>query len=796
MRRKRLLQENTQHKESSMRLLLIFTCFLIFYISGGANADVPAAGNLGLMGVNIHFTDARPGEMKMLAEAGFKWIRMDFNWGGIEREKGIYDWSAYDTLVASLKKYGIRGIFILDYSNPNYDQGLSPYTEEGRAAFARWAAAAVKHFRGDGILWEMYNEPNIGFWKPKPDTDAYTKLALAVGKAVRQSEPKETYIGPGSSGVDLNFLEACFKAGLLKYWSAVSVHPYRQSPPDTVMTDYARLRAMIDQYAPHGKYIPIISSEWGYSSVWGAFDPELQGEYLPREFLTNIAAGIPVSIWYDWHDDGLDPRDSEHHFGTTLNAYHQGRDPVYEPKPAWRAAYTLHKELNGWTYNKELSLNNGKATLMLFTRDKDIRAVVWGVNGAVTVQLPGPFHAVSYLGEPLDEDSAGEGLKELHLDRAPVYLEMSNPSAMWQIARSWQTAPAFLSIQMREQKVVALKMTNPLDHVIRVNGKSIPPGASVIFRSILSPDPSNPVESHPILLKAEGFETLVQTVNMVLLNPVSVSFCPLSTDILSVTVNNPGLKAFQCQLLLHAGSGKIKQTYQKAITIPNNQGMTTVKFRSLQGDFPYPVSAELTAPGKAGQKLVSTSGQYFVFLDRSNSAGTFSWDRLRVVPDGEAKVESTQNLQVNRTTDTPSGLEGDVCTLTYSMDVGWKFLRVVSDSADMNAIPSMSIDGVSTQPGAYGIWVKGDGQGCSPRIRFTDSSGQTFQPSSQEINWKGEWRFLEFSLKGNDSGHWGGANDGIVHGPIHWDSLFLLDGMGRQVSGAIELASPVLIYWK
>ncbi len=32
------------------------------------------------LGVNIHFTDAQPGELDMLAQGGFRWIRMDFGW--------------------------------------------------------------------------------------------------------------------------------------------------------------------------------------------------------------------------------------------------------------------------------------------------------------------------------------------------------------------------------------------------------------------------------------------------------------------------------------------------------------------------------------------------------------------------------------------------------------------------------------------------------------------------------------------------------------------------------------------
>ena len=40
----------------------------------------------------------------------------------------------------------------------------------------------ARELGGRGALWEMYNEPNISpFWRPKPNTDDYIKLALEVG---------------------------------------------------------------------------------------------------------------------------------------------------------------------------------------------------------------------------------------------------------------------------------------------------------------------------------------------------------------------------------------------------------------------------------------------------------------------------------------------------------------------------------------------------------------------------------------------------------------------------------------
>jgi hypothetical protein len=185
----------------SSLLILVLTALQI----GAAELVAPVIPQS--LGVNIHFTDARPGEMKMLADAGFRFVRMDFDWAKIESTRGRYDYSAYDRLVKSLDEFGIRAVFILDYANPLYDDNRSPDSDEGRRAFARWAAESVQHFAGKKILWEMYNEPNITpFWRPKPNTDDYVKLALAVGKAIRVAAPGDAYVGPACSGVVLPFL--------------------------------------------------------------------------------------------------------------------------------------------------------------------------------------------------------------------------------------------------------------------------------------------------------------------------------------------------------------------------------------------------------------------------------------------------------------------------------------------------------------------------------------------------------------------------------------------------------------
>jgi hypothetical protein len=333
----------------------------------------------GSLGVNIHFIDPAPGEMQELGDLGVRWIRMDFSWADTERTKRHYDFSPYDRLLAALDRYDIRPILILDYGNKLYDQGLAPYTDTGRQAFASWAAAAARHFHGRGVVWEMWNEPNGFFWKPKRNVQNYILLALAVGEAIRETEPGATYIGPAGAVIDFPFLKACFQAGLLNYWDGVSVHPYRQRVPETVIPLYDRLRRLICQYAPRGKVVPIISGEWGYPSTpsWWGMNDQRQAEMLAREWLTNVASGVGISIWYDWRDDGGSPTDANAHFGLVSFAYHAGEDPVYRPKPAYLAARTLTQTLRGYSFRARLPTGGPEDYVLLFTDDKLARLVAW-----------------------------------------------------------------------------------------------------------------------------------------------------------------------------------------------------------------------------------------------------------------------------------------------------------------------------------------------------------------------------------------------------------------------------------
>jgi hypothetical protein len=425
-----------------MRFELLLGLALTFLCHAVAATELPPLVLPLGVGVNIHFTQGHARDLDMMAAAGVKFVRMDFGWAGIERVKGTYDWAGYDDLTANLEKRGLSAIYIFDYSNPLYEASVtsknpingteqqdtaSPQHRESIAAFARWAAASADHFRTKSIIWEIWNEPNITFWKPKPDVEQYTALAIATCKAVHEAVPEAKIIGPATSGLPLDFLESFLKSGVLEDLSAVSVHPYRSysKAPETVLVDYAKVRTLIDRYAPAGKpQIPIVSGEWGYASHRKGVSDEMQAAFLVRQQLVNLSAGIPISIWYDWKNDGLDAAEREHNFGTVTYDL--------QPKPAYRALQTLTRELGGFAVARRLKTESEQDYILLCTnRVGEAKLAVWTTNPTNSVSLFAtesihPLNVVDSSGanSPIRKHQAGIVLS---LGPVPAYVALARP---------------------------------------------------------------------------------------------------------------------------------------------------------------------------------------------------------------------------------------------------------------------------------------------------------------------------------------------------------------------------------
>lgn len=768
-------------------------------MAGGAAAGVaPAWPDDGSVerswGVNIHFTQAEPGEMDMLAASGAGRARVDLSWGDTEKTAGQYDFSAYAQLADDLAAHGMRAWFILDYENPLYEKERAVTSDAGRAAFAQWAAAAAKQLRGRGVIWEIWNEPNNAhFWAPQPDPLAYTELALAATKAIKEADPDAVVVGPASALVDLDFLRVCGEAGLFGLWDGVSVHPYRQSEPETAAGAFQQARALLRRYTPPGRAPPaLLAGEWGYSTTWPGFDENAQAVYLARMALSDLAAGVPLTIWYDWRDDGADPRNPEHHFGLVRQPEHANATPVFDAKPAYDAAATLGREFRYYRLNKALTQDDGTAHLLLFERRPGapeelppFKLAAWttSFDGHETVALPigpGRFVRMDARGRVLmDAATSGPSL-EMQVTAMPQYLTPAEVSPRLSLLAAWKRWPAEYLIEPGAPAVAQSIWVNPLDTEQVFNPVIEPDPLAGLPRDdvILYPTQSYVQTSAPVTLLAgappvrvrAGLEGWWQETWLTPTRTLDFAMTPLGDAGLTVSVPN----ASGGRLMVNAGVDAL------AAVAANG---TTPSLVVPAADFTSPYGTPVSGT------LINATGQ----VQAQESMGRVSrmaWPEGRAgSPSGLSTVADGYQYGsgdvVCRWADAPVGGPAALALqVDFSTGPGDRFYRF--EPGQPSGSPEL--------PKRVGFWIYGDDTPVRLTLRLTDVTGQTFQPLPVTVSGR-KWQVAWIELDPARCDHWGGANDGKPVAPMAWDCYFIVDKVGdAPTKGTIYLIPPTLVY--
>ena len=224
-----------------MHKIACLIAILIIGLTLGA-APPPPATNGEMMGV---FTDLRnektAPEIKAL---GLGWIRIMYNWAWLEQKDGKMGWIELDQWMARAKAQHLQVLLVAQGSPGWANGGHGPYDRQSGLdtpplpefydRFAHYAAELARH-GADAI--EVWNEPNSGFWKPKPDAVAWAKLVVRSYDAVKAVNPKVWVItggvcplpeGAQNANAPANFLQQALEGvpEFAKKFDGVGHHPY------------------------------------------------------------------------------------------------------------------------------------------------------------------------------------------------------------------------------------------------------------------------------------------------------------------------------------------------------------------------------------------------------------------------------------------------------------------------------------------------------------------------------------------------------------------------------------------
>lgn len=275
-------------------------------------------------------------------EVGIRVVRVDLFWASVER-RGKYDFSRYDTLARELRRRNMKAIWILDYGNPDYDNGTPPTHPLARNAFTNFAKAVATRFGEDvTFAFEVWNEPHLSkYWK-NPDPKEYGRLLYETTAAIKTVAPWAKVVASGGSLEDWDFYAQLVRSRPAWAVDAFSIHPYTRGHPERIASDADLL---LRSFRENGWNGPVWDTESGYSSRED-FSPfssilgnthqalKLQADFQLRKVISLKASQLALHTLFSLRDAGVNPSDREHNFG--LLDFHDN------PKPSWHALRDLY----------------------------------------------------------------------------------------------------------------------------------------------------------------------------------------------------------------------------------------------------------------------------------------------------------------------------------------------------------------------------------------------------------------------------------------------------------------------
>jgi len=248
------------------------------------------------LGVQTHFAQGWSASLlTKLAELGVTEIRDGQTWSQVEKTAGQYNFTpSLVNYMDRAENLGVEAMLVFASGNTLYDGGYTPYTAEGRQAYANYIVAVLQKY-GSQVeeieIWNEFNNANA-FTGPAAGNDSfyYNELLKTVWNTVKPLFPDVKILGGSVNVIGVGALESIFKLGALNYMDGVVVHPYR-SAPEHVDDEILHLQDVMSRY---GAVKPIYATEFG-----SEFDnPADVPDFMLKMVTLMASVHVEEAYWY------------------------------------------------------------------------------------------------------------------------------------------------------------------------------------------------------------------------------------------------------------------------------------------------------------------------------------------------------------------------------------------------------------------------------------------------------------------------------------------------------------------
>ena len=329
--------------------------------------------------------------MRLISEAGIKWVRQEFTWEDIEiHGKGDFEdhrhepyksaWEKYDQIIGFAEKYDLKIMARLS-NPPAWTRAMTDTVgafapPDDYQDYGDFVEAVATRYRGRIPAYQIWNEPNIyPEWGEYPiSAEAYTELlrmgyqsvkkadsdAIVVMGALaatieldrqRRYSPTGFPTSPGGLS-DVLFLQQLYNAGAAPYFDVLAMQGYGlwSGPTDRRMQprvlNFSRPLYMRDVMVRNGDaHKPIWLSELGWNAVppesglppiYGQVSLEQQARYTQIAYQRMQQEWPWLGVGFYWFFKQADDREKL----DNPQYYFRMMEPDFTPMPVYEAIKT------------------------------------------------------------------------------------------------------------------------------------------------------------------------------------------------------------------------------------------------------------------------------------------------------------------------------------------------------------------------------------------------------------------------------------------------------------------------
>lgn len=377
----------------------------------------------------------------VLNDLGVGWIRdiFVFRWDIIEPKKGQFDFSYPDCLIKTFQGAEIQVLPIIRFFN-HWDQGhevsnlnlkeMVDQKPRNLKAFQEFIFSLIERYDGDGThdmpglkypvkYYEIGNEPSFReYFQGSPEN--YFVALRAAFHAIKRADPEaKVLIGGLHSVIKLShpMLKKIEELKGHSYFDIVSYHSYGDLAG--IVENYNNFKNLLEGYKAKGFWLTETATS---NSALISLDQ--QAEEVVKRFVLGFASGCDKVIWHLLYENPT----------RRLVANCGLIDRNLNKKPAYYTFKLMTGKLKDFTQVETLDLREDIYAYR-FERNNGDLYIMWALKKApYNMNFSPDVHRITITEGIAYSDNARvyqktltEGLAELVLTPAPIYIEMGQP---------------------------------------------------------------------------------------------------------------------------------------------------------------------------------------------------------------------------------------------------------------------------------------------------------------------------------------------------------------------------------